>query len=518
MVEPKGPPSLSKLACVAMCKASKEGKFKPSLDLQTVPPGDRKIIWDHCNLMEIITLSSAMGSTNFFSSIIRRKKRTVKFTKFNEKFGAFNITCTGKAQLRWNITFASYPNDIDAMRKIGSVHYETKTNCDLPEIKNFKSNLPYELQIVDWILQLFQKERWTSGCSVILPFDQSLPASSQGFYLGSPPRLSSPLPVSPSALRHSLTNKSEPQSPMIQLIMQYGITITHAPQLCMSFENKPDTTWVKRYSYEEDEDETDSEDEHSETSWSSEEEQDEDKEEKEQKTPRNEQFAKEYKSLSESIERFCKLFRTEIHELEIVWSNVKSDMFPDLKLWSRIKNARHVTIEKCEDSEILIELLSDRHARGLPTTTTNIIFNNPIQSSLDPFYNLNIRFAKLNIKNHTHSDFMELVEHLLPTADFLDFRIPGSLGQHVEQFKDRFMLQSLNPSYLMELASPEETELEKWLTGYITRHDGSAMAFFFVGGHYKGTFTRMVARHYVHKSTLPDIYEQVGSQWVERMR
>ncbi|EGT30898.1 hypothetical protein CAEBREN_02538 [Caenorhabditis brenneri] len=306
----------------------------------------------------------------------------------------------------------------------------------------------------------------------------------------------------------------EPYDPTQYAIWNYDNTCTTT----MSFENKPDTTWVKTYSYEGDEDETDSENEGSEISWSSEEEQDEDKGEKKQKTPRNEQFAKEYKSLSESIERFCKLFRTEIHELEIVWSNVKSDMFPGLKLWSSMKKARHVIIEKCEDSEFLIELLSDRHARGLPTTTTNIIFNNPIQSSLDPFYNLNIRCAKLNIKNHTHSDFMELVEHLLPTADFLDFRIPGSLGQHVEQFKDRFMLQSLNPSYLMELASPEETELEKWLTGYSLRPDGSAMAFFFVGGHYKGTFTRMVARHYVHKSTLPDIYEQVGSQWVERMR
>ncbi|EGT30938.1 hypothetical protein CAEBREN_11640 [Caenorhabditis brenneri] len=154
MTEPKGPPSLSNLACDTMIKAAKNGNLK--LVPQKVPPAIRECIWDHCTLMEIITLSFAMNSTDFFSPIVNRSEITVHFQPRTVKMCFFEITCSGKANLRWFISLEIQPDDSD----FKSAHSKTQMMFDSADVKMFISYFPRhaESEIVKWISKLFQKE------------------------------------------------------------------------------------------------------------------------------------------------------------------------------------------------------------------------------------------------------------------------------------------------------------------------------------------------------------------------
>lgn len=240
-------------------------------------------------------------------------------------------------------------------------------------------------------------------------------------------------------------------------------------------------------------------------------------------------FPMEYKLMIESIDWVCKIFRTEIHNLEISWSDIKFEMFLEwcdasgFDYWSRIRNARNLTIEKSEDSKFLSMLLPYRHENNLPTTATTITYDDPIFSPLECFYNLNIRYGKLNILKYTFANFMDLIEKLLPTADVLNLRIQAYTTDDIVQFKSRFNLLEPN-GFLSDYATvepmmPDDFDREKSLTGYILKPDGSAMAFFFVRDFRNrlryGIQTKMVACRFVRKDTLPEDFEQNQNQWIQ---
>ncbi|EGT31148.1 hypothetical protein CAEBREN_14281 [Caenorhabditis brenneri] len=105
MAEPGGPSSLFKLACDALCNSAKNENLHLHFDPQKVPPALKECIWEHCTLLQIVTLSSAMDSTEFFSPIARRHADEISMTfrKFSSGNCAFRINCDGKASLTWHI-------------------------------------------------------------------------------------------------------------------------------------------------------------------------------------------------------------------------------------------------------------------------------------------------------------------------------------------------------------------------------------------------------------------------------
>ncbi|EGT31087.1 hypothetical protein CAEBREN_18693 [Caenorhabditis brenneri] len=166
MAEPEGPPSLVKLACDALCNSAKNGTLSLHFDPEKVSPAIRECIWEHCSLMDIVTLSSAMDSTEFFSPIARRHADdiSVQLEAFNE-FRTLEITCVGKSMLMWYIVRADAPRGTDAkyfQLKIGEIHSPTqmKCGCGPTNYEVLNSYLPQNdvSEAVDWVSQLFQKD------------------------------------------------------------------------------------------------------------------------------------------------------------------------------------------------------------------------------------------------------------------------------------------------------------------------------------------------------------------------
>ncbi|CAL2042955.1 unnamed protein product [Caenorhabditis brenneri] len=173
MEEPKGPLSLFKLACDALCNSAKNGNLNSHFDPQKVPPAIRQCIWEHCSLMDIITLSSAMDSTEFFSPIARSHADEISmtFSKFFNGKCAFRIKCVGKSMLTWHIrpvkqhsAYTEFSNTFYPVftLTIGDVHKLTRMMYDSLHIKVFESNSldpPRTTQtaVANWLHQLFQK-------------------------------------------------------------------------------------------------------------------------------------------------------------------------------------------------------------------------------------------------------------------------------------------------------------------------------------------------------------------------
>ncbi|EGT30871.1 hypothetical protein CAEBREN_11892 [Caenorhabditis brenneri] len=165
MAEPGGPPSLFKLACDALCNSAKSGTLNLHFDPEKVSPALKECIWDQCSLMQIITLSSALNSTEFFAHIVRRKADDISVysNTFNERLCALEITCVGKSMLMWHMMGASLSDDIgwnNFQLKIGEVRFLTQMTFGSTGVEAFNSYFLHNSvsEAVNWVLQLFQKD------------------------------------------------------------------------------------------------------------------------------------------------------------------------------------------------------------------------------------------------------------------------------------------------------------------------------------------------------------------------